>query len=1167
MQIKLRAGDVNNTVNMSLASAAQEITPITDKGVGISLLLGNDYEKKKQKLQQELQLDYKHYVSKKNNIKTSVPHPQPQGLSLHIDEKISAKEKLREERNKEYNLYLQEKAQIRRLKRGTPPVSSKVQASDAVCISSPASPLPILNTHTNIVPPYRERSASRRDAASLTEAVGNAKSTGTWDPHHWRQRRWQLCRPKDPYSSEEELITDKEEELEFRHRRRKDRHTAEPDYKEERRIKECRANRAPQDIKKVEASGVHDQNNNDWVWKSDLQMPDSMRMAARSRPATSKDKAEFATGLIIGTTEEQTVSQMRKEQYKQELLKQIAEQQRNKIREKKLELRVAATGAKDPEKKSDRIKEFGALNRQYDSWRRDVPYKLGIDLEAVGKDPNPRPKDNKPTENTEQTTPPGNSQVDYSAALSQLAGNKVPGSGTGAAQVVPSLDYFNEDYHRDFSKMLGEVTVSRVAGVPLPIPPTVTNNYKTPYDAAYYYYGARNLLDPNLPPYQNGLPGWVQQSVNLKNPSQNPPPLRPSRRTESHRASPLDVGELSVDKFKHRRESALSYQEALRQQIKEREECKRREKEEREQYDAKIEAEMMAYNPWGRSGAGAPIKDRKGNLFSNLNEMHRINKESYRNPVYKNSRQTQKFLMRNGHTPGLESRAPLSHRLSGFSDQPTPQKLHMQDRYKEALKQQIEENKRKQAEDIERMRIEEEKEERRLAEQRARIQREYEEEQRKQKKIKHRLESQSWITDPKTQRQEEEEKVRQEQETKKKVPEITSDREEKKAQLTYEREPSPPIPALQKKQTNFVASRPSSVVRQLSSRTQERSVSAPCYRPVPVKKPQLEGKIVFFSLDGQREVIRELSALRRYLRKEQRELEDQLGQTDPQESNYTPPNRPRRRARADAFESVPKQDDQPSTARTYSDAARVNMQNIRGFNQLKYMDTASREEVLHMYPDPPTNAQCLGIQQQALLREQRKIRLMKREEEHDFLDQQLSRYYPGNKPGRFIHRDSMLPSQTAFIDVYSGDAFEERVHQQRSPEASAEDRERTAPRRRHDYDISVNQTEHDIQPDAHSLQSSTSLNGEAMVGTHNQGCIRRQDSHTDEHNSKSERLSGDEVDVLFLCSALERRVPAESVATGPWPQPGTSAAVKHSAFRERPNSRIDAPPRLTHRVT
>lgn len=53
-------------------------------------------------------------------------------------------------------------------------------------------------------------------------------------------------------------------------------------------------------------------------------------------------------------------------------------------------------------------------------------------------------------------------------------------------------------------------------------------------------------------------------------------------------------------------------------QIKDGEERKRKDKEEKEQYDAKIEAEMMAYNPWGRSGGGAPIKDNKGNLFSKL---------------------------------------------------------------------------------------------------------------------------------------------------------------------------------------------------------------------------------------------------------------------------------------------------------------------------------------------------------------------------------------------------------------------------------------------------------------------------------------------------------------------------------------------------------------------
>ncbi|XP_070784596.1 centrosome and spindle pole-associated protein 1 [Enoplosus armatus] len=1150
---------------MPPASAAQGLSPNPDRGLGLSLLLGSDYERKKNKLQQELQLEYKHYVAKKKDLKTSEPHPQPQRLSLPIDEKISVQEKLREERNKEYNLFLKDQAQIRGVKRGPPPVSSKpgqIQASDAVCISSPASPLPILNTHTNLHPPPRERAASRRDAATLTETVDNGKSTGTWGPGRRGRRRWQVRRPKEPYSSEEELITDKEEEFEFRRRRRPDRHTPAPEYKEERRTRERRANRGPQDIEEVEAPGVHDQNNNEWVWKSDPQIPDSMRTAARSRPATSKDKAEFATGLMIGVTEEQAASQMRKEQYKQELLEQIAEQQRNKIKEKKLGLRVAATGATDPEKEPDRIKQFGAVSRHYDNWKQDGPYKPGTDLEAVGNDPNPRPKDGKPTEATERRAPPGKSHVDYSTALSQLTGKTVPGSGSRVAQLVPLLDYFNEDYHRDFSNMLGEVTAPRVAGGPPPVPPTVTNNYTTPYDAAYYYYGTRNPLDPNLPYNQNDLPKGVQQSGNVHSPPQRPPALGPGGRTESvsfifaielatdpHRASPLDAGELPADKSR-RRESALRYQEALRQQIKEREERKRREKEEKERYDAKIEAEMMEYNPWGRNGGGAPIKDQKGNLVSDLNQMHRINEESYRNPVSSN-RQIQSFLMRNGHTPGVEASAPLLHPLPGFDDQLTPEQLHIQDRYKKALKQQIEENKRKQEEESERMRIEEEKEEKRLKDQRARIQQEYEEEeQRKQKKVEHRQENQRWIHEPESQLQEEEKRVRQEQEIVKKVPE--SAREE--VRLSYEREPSPPIPTLQKKQTNLVPSRPSSVVSQLSSRT-ERSVSAPHYRPVPAKIPQLQ--------DGQQEVIRELSALRRYLRKEQRQLEAQLSQIDRQESHYTP-NRPRGRPRVDAFESAHKRAVQASTRSPSSGGARVNMQNIREFNQLKYRDTASREEVRHMYPDPPTDAQSLDIQQQALIREQqRKIRLMNREEEHDFLGQPLGYYHSRNKPGRHIHRDSILPSETAFMDVYSGDACEERVHQQRPPQPSEGHTERTAPRRRYDCDVAVprDQRGPKIQPDAQSLQSVTRLNLESRVRAHNQHRITRQD--TGQHNSRSEGLPGDEEDVLSLRSALERRISVETVATEPWLRPGTSDAVKHSG----PNSRIDAPPWLTHRVT
>ncbi|XP_070709443.1 centrosome and spindle pole-associated protein 1 [Pempheris klunzingeri] len=1146
---------------MPPALAAQGMSPNPDRGLGLSFLLGTDYERKKNKLQQELQLDYKHYVAKKKDPKTREPFPQPQGLSLPIDEKRSIQEKLREERNKEYNLFLQEQAQTRRLKKGARPVTSKpgqVQASDAVYISSPASPLPILNTYTNKHPPHGERPAPRRNAATLTKAVDDGKSTGIWGSGHRGRRRWQLHRQREPFSSEEELITDKEEELQLRHRRRQGRYTPRPEYTEERRTWGRRANRAPQDIKEVEAPGVHDQNNNEWIGKSGLQMPGSMKTAARSRPATSKDKAEFTTGLMIGATEEQTASQMRKEQYKEELLKQIAEQQRNKIREKKLELRVAATGATDPEKEPDRIKQFGAVNRQYDSSRRrDVPYKPGMDLGAVGKDSNPKLKDDKPTEDTERRGSPGKSHVDYSTSLSQLTGETVPSSRTRAAQGVPSLDYFNEDYHKDFSTVLGEVAIPRVADGP----PTVTNNYHTPYDAAYYYYGTRNPLDLNLPLNQNGLPGGVQHYGNFHSPHQRPPPLRPSgciETTYQHRASPLN-GELPADKSKQRRERAQSYQEALRQQIKEREEHKRREKEDKDRYDAKIEAEMMAYNPWGRSGGGAPIKDQKGNLVSDLNQMHRINEDSYRNPASRNSGQTQSFLMRKGHTAGDEARAPISHRLAGSS---VSLGGSCQVVYKEALKQQIEENKRKQEEEREQLRIEEEKEQKRLEDQRARIQQEYEEEQRKQKKVEiRRLKSQIWIHEPKSLHQEEEKRPGQEQEIKKKLLESTRDREDEKAQLSYEREPSPPIPTLQKKQKNLVASRPSTVVSQLSSRT-ERTVSAPHYQPVPGETSQLQ--------DGQQEVIRQLSALRRYLKKEHTQLEAQLGQTNRQENHYTPPNRPRGRPRVDAFESAHNRAVQPLNRSPSCHAACANVQNIREFNQLKHRDTASREEVRHMYPDPPTDVQSLDIQQQALLREQQpKIRLMWREEEPDFLDQQQSHYNSRNKPGCYICRDSILSSETAFVDVYSGDVCEERVHRQRPTQHSTEHQERTAPRRRRDYDevaVSVDQRSRDSRPDSQSLQSVTSLNLEPKFSTHNQHRITRQDTHTVDHNSKSEGLPGDEVDVLSLRSALERRVSVETVATEPWLRPGTSDAVKRSGCRERPNSRMDAPPWLTHRI-
>ncbi|XP_062329398.1 centrosome and spindle pole-associated protein 1-like [Osmerus eperlanus] len=61
---------------------------------------------------------------------------------------------------------------------------------------------------------------------------------------------------------------------------------------------------------------------------------------------------------------------------------------------------------------------------------------------------------------------------------------------------------------------------------------------------------------------------------------------------------------------------APTYQEELEQQIQEKQECRRLEKVERDRAEAKMEAEIRNYNPWGRGGCGAPLRDTRGDLIS-----------------------------------------------------------------------------------------------------------------------------------------------------------------------------------------------------------------------------------------------------------------------------------------------------------------------------------------------------------------------------------------------------------------------------------------------------------------------------------------------------------------------------------------------------------------------
>ncbi|XP_054893772.1 centrosome and spindle pole-associated protein 1-like isoform X2 [Poeciliopsis prolifica] len=775
------------------ASAAQEITHNLDTDSGIAAL-GRDYEKKKKKLLLELQLEYKDYAAKKKVCKSHV-HEEQQALSLPIEEKVSVKERLREERQREYNLFLQEQVQNGRAKKGAHPVTSKPehQASDAVSISSPGSAPSFISIQTSTPPHQRESPRSVKNAATLTEAGDYRRSPDIRRPCSWRRRRWEIHQPGKTYSSEEELNTEEEEECDLIRRRRRRRSTNEQVCKEEWGTPDHGQRRDLRDIKEMEALAIRDQNSSNRILTADIsQTPQNLKTTAKSTPTANKVEKQLATGLMIGAVEEQSVIQMKKELYKQELLRQMAEQQKNKKREKKCVLKFGAAEATTPEK------EIGAASHQHQSLEQDVP------------------KCDNLFESSQPRTLGHNPLMNFSPNFNQLPGNTLPLCGMGAVQVVPPFNYYNT-----FPGMPGQVAVPWVPVVP-PGSQIVSNG-----DASRFE-GPRKQ-DRYSNQYLNWMFGGAQQKETCET--------------------------------SQRSESTESYREAPRPQVAEKEGCTKREKEKKRREAAQLEGELVVYDPWGKGGGGAPIRDKHGNLVSDLYQMRSFN----------NKRMT---------SVGAELESPISLQESSH---PSPLQ---QDRYTEELRQQIEERKRKKAEERERVRIAEENEEKKLAMERLRIQQQYEEEKRREKEMRSKgkqsnhaetrdiekvlSKEQKNLNAPKRVRQNE----------RRESPSIPTSHRRRTNAVTspssavgpltprtvfLQREPSPPVPTLQRKQTSLSPS-PSSDMSSPASRI-ERIVSAPSIQPVTERKP---------SIPGQQEVIRELSTLRKFLRREQKQLELQL---------------------------------------------------------------------------------------------------------------------------------------------------------------------------------------------------------------------------------------------------------------------------------------------------
>ncbi|XP_074800377.1 centrosome and spindle pole-associated protein 1 isoform X6 [Natator depressus] len=1076
MEIRSKGAEkLSETSKVLISMAKENIPPNSQQSYfldeyGLSLPLGDEYERKKHKLKEELRQDYRRYLSQKNYLTTNEVDPYTQGLSLPIGERRSAKEKLRLERNREYNQYLRDKEEWneRLRKIGKKTMEHETERSKKTTAITRVQP----GLRSQIQPSCADSEPPKKDAFTSTDAYEELLNRRRLEEDPYR-------RLDDEAELRDRILHKKLDEGLDISNRKHHRFDSRPDISarrhhrfDEDRHFDRRHYKLDYDPEINEEMDPRFRYESDYD-KKPLRVFHAERNRAQSnsptneqaKSATGKDDVPYATGLILGGQDRELI-QKKKERYRQELMEQIAEQQRNKRREKELELSVAASGALDPGKEPNRLKQFGLTERA-----------------------------------SEEKAPPERPRVAFQTP--------VP---------APTVSPVNEDFHRGLSNTLGEIVAPRIAPLPPPPPPTLTDNYRTPYDDAYYFYGARNPLDPNLAYYGAGMMG-MHPTPNIEDlPGKVPADQAVSNIGQRNTGGrPRGLGIFPEEKPKPFIESAFSYQEELQQQIREREERRRREKEEKELYEAKLEAEMRNYNPWGKGGGGAPLRDTKGNLISFT------------------------FAQTSPYVRG-----------NIFSEPPSEQQLKRQEAYKNFLRLQIEEKRLREEAEREKLRIEEEKEEKRLVEQRSRMQKEYEEEQEKKrrKEEEQRLKNEELIRLTEDRRKEAEKKRKEEEDKQNEQlrqyyerEKIAKMEEEKKV---FSRQPSPVIPALQNKSLEK-EERPPSVESRMSYYTQDMPQSRALSPPVPARRNQMR------AYEERKNVINELSEMRKQLRSEERRLQEQLLSVASDDDVATT-SRKREKNVMDVFEMARLRMQAPVRRPSSKGAADpVNVQNIREFNELKYKDSETRADLRYMYPDPPEDDQTLEIQQRALLREQqKKLNRMKMRRDAEDYDDSGPDFNPRimglfrNESSEFL-KNSLLESESAFIGT-NGETFPafEEVNLSSQPPPSARERRRIKKKAMEFTDDVPFSNSPLPQPDSFSLHSSSSLNVDQLKARNEERLRRLNELQKKSVNLGDDTSLGDADDILkqFPSKGGRRPTSVDTVATDPWLRPGTSETVK-----------------------
>ncbi|ELW64698.1 Centrosome and spindle pole-associated protein 1 [Tupaia chinensis] len=1135
MEMKGKAPETLSENSKILISMAKENIPPNSQqprgslGIeyGLSLPLGEDYERKKHKLKEELRQDYRRYLTQ---------------------------ERLKLERNKEYNQFLRDKEEssekFRQVEKST--------------------------EHKN-----------QRNKKSVSQIKTDLPSQIETSCENLERPRRDNLTPSDAY---EELLNQRRLE-EDRYRRLDD----EIELRNRRITKKANEDVGISDTKHqrfVSQTGIPDRRfsrfNEDRAFHRHYYRPDQDPEVKEEMDERFRYESDFDRRLLRVYTNDRIHGNRRGTVPPNEYDDDVTEQSNTRIssagdkREKALELRVAASGAQDPEKSPDRLKQFSVAPRH-----------------------------------CEEMIPPERPRVAFQTPLPPLSAPSVP-----PIPSAHSIPLQSEDLHSGLNSTLGELVPPRIAPLPPPpLLPPLAANYRTPYDDAYYFYGARNTLDPSLAYYGSGMMG-VQPAAYVTAPvtHQLPHPIvntigQNELKITSDRA--INSGLFFEDKPKPSKQSLQSYQEALQQQIREREERRKKEREEKEEYEAKLEAEMKSYNPWGKGGGGAPLRDAKGNLIkylsaftlnisyvvkirereerrkkereekeeyeakleaemksynpwgkggggaplrdakgnliTDLNRMHRQNVDAYHNPdarTYEDKRAVVS-LDRNLATSNAENLEDSANKNSGhmqtqsspfargniFGEPPTELQIKQQELYKNFLRFQIEEKKQREEAEREKLRIAEEKEEKRLAEQRARIQQEYEEEQEKkrEKEEEQRLKNEELIRLAEERRKEAERKKKEEEEKHNLQLQHYYERENKIGEETkHLRQPSPVVPALQNKMASKLQ-RPPSVDSIINSFIHESSMSRAQSPPVPARKNQLRAE------EEKKNVIMELSEMRKQLRSEERRLQGRLLHMDSDDEIHI--RQKRERNPMDIFDMARHRLQAPVRRQSPKGLDATTFQNIHDFNELKDRDSETRVDLKFMYPDPPRDHHTLEIQQQALLREQqKKLNRMKMQEGAKVdLDavphaKVRERRMLRDETNDFL-KNSLLESDSAFIGAYGETypAIEDDAVLPPSQLPSARERRRNKLKGK-----DMDNSRPNVPPDGLSLKSVSSVNIDQVRMKNEERMRRLNELHNKPVNTDDEISLVDPDDIIKHTGDDG----SNSVATEPWLRPGTSETLK-----------------------